>query len=806
MRLMNDLKFALRNLRKSPGYAAAAILTLAIAIGANTSMFSILYAVVLRPLAFREPERVVRVWQTDLHNDSPREGASSPDLRDWRQQQRVFSAMAGTTSGMLNLTGPNADPERVATSVVSYQYFSLLGVRPIAGREFLPNDDRPGAEPVAIVSDAFAQRRFAGANVVGRNITLDGTSYEIVGVMPKDASLSRATVTDVWIPMSPVLAQFADVRGVHNVYVIARLKHGVTVAQAQTEMDVISKRLEKQYPEDNQGRGALVEPVLDSMVRDARPRLWILSAAVLAVLLIACINVAGLMLARADSRARELAIRASLGASRARIVRQLLTESIALATIGGTLGIALAFWMTRSVLALAPALPRADAIGINVPVLLFALAATMLSAILFGVVPSLRTSAAPPANALAAGSRGVIRGTRTAGRGVLVIAEVALAVVLVVGAGLLLKSFSRLLAVDVGLQTSNIVTFSMTLPDAKYPSPSREEYPRWPSATGFYTSLQERVAALPNVTSVALGMAHPLDAGFTSRTQVVGRPQGDGPQDEVRIRPVAHTYFETLGIPLLRGRALTRDDRLDAPATIVVNEALVRKYFPREDPLGKQLEFWGQPNTIVGVVKGERFGGPQAETEPALYAPLVRLPMSNITLVVRTRGDAAAVTASVRAAVKELDPDMALFDVEPLADTLQRTVATPKFQAVLITSFGAIALLLAAIGLYALIAYQVQQRTNEIGVRLALGASRAEIARLVLARAAALAFTGIAIGLAGALATARFLKAVMYEISPTDPAIYTAVPLLLVAIALIATWVPVRRAMRLDPAVALHMD
>ena len=799
---MNDLKFALRNLKQSPGYAVAAILTLAIAIGANTSMFSILYAVVLRPLGFHEPERVVRVWQTDLHNDSPREGASSPDLRDWRQQQRVFSAMAGTTSGMLNLTGPNADPERVATTLVTHEYFTLLGVQPIAGRGFLPNDDRRGAEPVAVVSDAFAQRRFGGTNVIGRNVILDGKAYEVVGVMAKDASLTRATVTDVWVPMYQ-LAPFADVRGVHNVYVIARLKDGVTLAQAQTEMDVISKRLEQQFPEDNKGRGALVEPVLDSMVRDARPRLWILSAAVLAVLLIACINVAGLMLARADSRARELAIRASLGASRGRIVRQLLTESIALALIGGVLGIVLAFWMTRTVLALAPVLPRADAIGINVPVLLFAVAATMLSAILFGVIPSLRTSAVQPASALAAGSRGVIRGTRTAGRGVLVIAEVALAVVLVIGAGLLLKSFSRLLAVDVGLQTSNIVTFSMTLPEAKYPSPSREEYPRWPSATNFYDRLQERVSAIPNVSSVALGMAHPLDAGFTSRTHVVGRPKGDGPQDEVRIRPVMHTYFETLGIPLLRGRTLTRDDRPDAPATVVVNEALVRKYFPGEDPIGKQLEFWGSPNTIVGVVKGERFGGPQSEAEPALYAPLSRLPMSNITLVVRSRGD---VTPSVRAAIKELDADMALFDVEPLAATLERTVATPKFQAVLITSFGAIALLLAAIGLYALIAYQVQQRTNEIGVRLALGATRAEIATLVLRRAVALAVAGIAIGLAGALATTRFLKTVVFEISTTDPAIYAGVPLLLIAIALLATWVPVRRAMRLDPAIALHVD
>jgi predicted permease len=803
---MNDLKFALRNLAKSPGYAAAAILTLAIAIGANTSMFSILYAVVLRPLAFREPDRVVRVWETDLHNDSPREGASYPDFRDWKQQQRVFSAIAGATNRELNLTEPNADAERITTTGVSHDYFTMLGVQPLAGRGFLPSDDRAGAEPVAILSDAFHQRRFGRADVVGRSITLDGKSYQVVGVMPRDASLSRNAVTDVWRPLTEAVAPFGEVRGVHNVYVIGRLKDGVTVAQAQSAMDVVTARLAQQYPDDNKGRGALVEPVHESLVRDARPRLWILSAAVLAVLLIACINVAGLMLARADSRARELAIRASLGASRGRIVRQLLTESVALAAIGGILGITFAWWATRTLLALAPALPRAEAIGISMPVLAFAVIATTLSAILFGVIPSLRSSAVQPAQALAAGSRGVIRGTRTAGRGILVIVEVALAVVLVIGAGLLLKSFARLMAVDVGVNTGNVITFSMTLPEARYPSPSRDEYPKWPAATSFYDRLLERVAMVPHVADVSLAMAHPLDPGFTSQTSVVGRPEGDGPKDEVRIRPVTHTYFETLGIALLRGRLLTRDDRADAPPTIVVNEALARKYFPGGDAIGQQLVFWGKPNTIVGIVKGERFGGPAAEAEPALYAPLSRLPMSNLTLVVRSNGDAAAVTAGVREAVHELDPGMALYDVELLDDTLQRTVATPKFQAVLIASFGAIALLLAAIGLYALIAYQVQQRTNEIGVRLALGATRAEIAGLVMKRAAALALTGIAIGIAGALAATRFLKAIVFEISTTDPAIYIAVPLLLIAIALVATWVPVRRAMRLDPAVALHMD
>jgi predicted permease len=801
---MHDLRFAVRSLLKSPGFAAATILTLAIAIGANTAMFSILYAVVLQPLAFRQPERVVRVWQTDPHNDSFREGASMPDLVDWKKQQRVFSAIGGATSRMLNLTDPNAETERVSTMGVSHDFFPMLGIAPLAGRGFVASDDQDGAQPVALIGDALLRRRFGGGKVVGTSITLDGKSFEIVGVMPRDTAAAQPDV-EVFIPLAISVAPFGDVRGVHNVYVLARLKDGVSVKQAQAEMSVISKRLEQQYPEDNKGRGALVEVMQESMVRDARPRLYLLSAAVLAVLLIACINVAGLMLARADTRVRELAIRASLGASRGRIVRQLLTESIAIATAGGALGILFAWWATRTFIALAPALPRTAGIGMHVPVLLFALAASLGSAILFGVIPAIRTSAVQPALALG-GVRGVLRGTRTAGRGVLVIVEVALAVVLVIGAGLLLKSLSRLMAVDVGLNTGNVVTFSMKLPEAKYPMPARENYPRWPEATNFYDTLLEQMNNVPGVTRAALGMNHPLDMGFTSQIEIAGQPVGGGPHDEVRIRPVTSAYFETLGIPLLRGRALSPDDRSTTPFVIVINDALAQHYFRGVDPVGKQLTFWGKARTIVGVAKGERFGGPQAAAEPALYPPLTQLPMSDVTLVGSTTGDPAAAIGAVRAAMRTLDPDIALYDVATLDETLGRTLATPRFQAILITSFGIIAMLLAAIGLYALIAYQVQQRTNEIGIRLALGATRTEVARLILKRALALAFTGIAAGLAGALATGRFLQSIVFEVSTNDPAIYVIVPLLLIVIALLATWIPTRRAMRMDPAVALHVE
>jgi putative ABC transport system permease protein len=804
---MYDLRYALRSLLRAPGFAAAAILTLAIAIGANAAMFSILYGVVLHPLDFRDPSRVVRVWETDPHNASYREGAAFPDFEDWKAQQRVFSSMAGMTTKSLNLTEPNALAEQLSGLAVSSEYFSLLGVPPVAGRDFIRDDDKVGAAPVAILSDGLWRRRFgAQQNVIGRSVMLDGTSYEVVGVMPANATVSRGTPYELWVPLATSNPQFRDLRGVHNVYVIGRLKDGVSLRQAQTQMSVIMTRLAKQYPkEDVATRGANVENALDAIVRDARPRLWILSAAVLAVLLIACINVAGLLLARADARARELAVRASMGASRARLARQLITESATIAVIGGALGIALAWWLTRTFVALAPALPRAQNIALNLPVLLFTAGVSLVSAMLFGIVPALRSSAVKPAGALA-GARGVLRATRTAGRGVMVIIEVALAVVLVIGAGLLLKSFSNLMDVDLGMSTEHIVTFSMQLPETKYPSPDRKTYPNWPQAFQFYDTVLERAATMPGIRSAALGMNHPLDTGFTSQMTVVGKPKPPGPKDEVGIRPVSPAYFSTLGIAMSRGRGLSRDDRTTAPPVVVINEALAQKYFPNENPVGKQVEFWGTPRTIVGLVKGERFGGPQNAAQPALYPPLTQIPMSALSLIVRSTSSESATIAQVKSMMKSIDPDIALSDVGTLDHAITQTVQTPRFQAILITSFGAIALLLAAIGLYALISYQVQQRTNEIGIRIALGATTAEVARMVLRRAAMLAIAGVAIGLAGAFATRKFLAALLFQTSTTDPAIYIGVPLLLGAIVLIATYLPARRAMRVDPAVALRAE
>ncbi|HJQ38483.1 MAG TPA: ABC transporter permease [Thermoanaerobaculia bacterium] len=802
---MYDLRYALRSLARAPGFAAAAILTLAIAIGANTAMFSILYGVVLQPLAFQDPDRVVRIFETDKKDASFREQASIPDFEDWKAQQRVFSRIAAMTSRTANITTWNGDAEQVAGLGVSHDFFALLGVKPVAGRAFVPADDRPGAEPVVILNEAMWRSRYgASQNILGSTVTLDGTRYEVIGVMPARTALSRAAAPQFWIPLALVNPVFGNERGVRNIHVIGRLNDGVSLRQAQSAMDVIAARLEQQYPQANAARGAFVEPALDFVVREARPRLFILSAAVLAVLFIACINVAGLMLARADARARELAVRASIGASRGRLVRQLLTESIVVSLVGGTAGFALAWWLTRMIVAFAPALPRAQNIEINLPVLLFAIGASVASAILFGVIPAIRSSRVQPATVLA-GSRGVLRATNSAGRGALVIVEVALAVVLVIGAGLLLKSFSRLMDVDLGVQTSRIVTFSMSLPTAKYPQPPDDQYPRWPEVVQFVDNLTERARAIPGVQSAAVGVHHPLRDGFSSQFEIVGAPRKEGPLD-VRVRPVGAGYVETLGMTVLRGRTFTRDDRLNAPRVAIINEPLARKYFPNGNPVGQQVHFWGAKRTIIAVIEGERFGGPASETAPALYVPIPQIPMSFLTLIVRTSETPGKMIGAVRGAIRSIDGDLALSDVGTLDDAISQSVATPRFQAVLITSFGAIALLLAAIGLYALIAYQVQQRTNEIGVRMALGASASEVARLVLRRAARLAAIGVALGLAGAFFTRKFLETVLFQISATDPAIYVSVPLLLAVIVLLASYVPARRAMRVDPAVALRSE
>lgn len=801
---LQDLRYAARTLVKNPGFAIAAALTLALGVGANTAIFSVVNGVLLRPLPFAEPDRLMIVWETDPHNQSFREGASVPDFFDWKHQSRRFEQLAASTGAERNLTGPGKEPERLEIAAVSYDLFSLLKVEPSVGRAFRPEEDEPGGARVAILSHGMWQSRYGGApEALGQIITLDGRDHEIVGVMPKHFDFPADA--PLWVPLASATETFREVRGVHNLTVLGRLKRDATREAAQAEMAAIAARLERQFPEDNRGRGAAVESLHEAVVGRVRPALLVLLGAVGLVLLIACANVASLMLARASSRSREIAIRTSLGASRIRLVRQLLTESVLLALIGGAVGLAAAFWGLDALLALSPAnLPRSDSIGIDLAVLGFTFGLSVMVGVVSGLVPAIQSSSAALSKTLNASS--LRAGVRGGTRGFLVVAEVAMAVVLAVGAGLLIKSFSHLRRVDPGFRAENLLTLRITLPESKYPVPPRSEYPKWPEAVSFYERLLERASAVPGVVSAAVALNHPLASGWTSQIEIVGRPEPLGPRDEVRMRPVSPGYFQTIGVPVLKGRAPGERDRQGMPSVLAVNEAMARRYFPGENAIGHSVRFWGKPREIVGIVRDVRFRGLGRDVDPAIYPALSQMPMSEFSLVVRTRVPPLSVLPALRTAVRSIDPDLAFFDVATLEQLLSDSVGAPRFHMVLLTAFGALALLLAAVGIYGLLSYSVAQRTREIGIRSALGARRADLLRLVVGEGLARSVLGLLLGLTGAFILTRFLAGLLFQVGTRDPYIFASVAATLLGVAFLASYLPARRAAKVDPMVALRYE
>jgi putative ABC transport system permease protein len=800
--ILQDIRYAVRVLARSRAFTFAALLTLMLGIGATTSIFSVLYGVVFQPLPYPDPSRLVIVWETDPHNNSYTEGSSLPDFVDWKAQSHSFQRIAGGRAATSTLADSGREAERVNSAMVLPGWFETLGVLPSIGRTITERDDVKNAEPVVLISDRLWHERYGGAAVLDRMITLDGQPHRIIGVMPEGFGFPNDAA--VWMPFVANASEHMFLRGVHALLVVGRLTPSAGIATAQSEMSGIMRRLEKLNPADDAGRGIHVETVQDALVGEVRPRLLLLTAAVSLVLLIGCINIAGLMLARANARSREIAIRTSLGASRARLTRQLLVESLVLSFAGTILGIGLAVVATRALLILLPTLPRARAIGMHAPVLLFAAATGIGSALLFGLVPALRASRGGMFDSL----RGrALDKSRTRLRATLVVAEIALAVVLVVGAGLFLASLSRLLSVDPGIRTDHVLTAAIELPSSTYPVPGRAVYPHWPKATNFYAELLTRLRAIPGVISAAAAINHPLNAGWTSQVTAEGQAaQPEGERDESRIRIVSGGYFESLGIPLLRGRTFDARDRSGAPDTLLINEAFARRYFPRVDPVGKHVSMWGKSKEVVGVVRGERFRGLGAESDPAIYPPLEQMPMSSVTLILRVEGDPMRYASPVRSAVRAIDSGIAVSNVEPVGVQLTRSIATPRFQTTLVTLFGCIALVLAAVGLYGLIAYQVQQRTREIGIRVALGAQQSEIAILVVKQGLVLALIGIAIGIAAALGVTRFIAAALFNVSATDPGVFAVVAAMLTFVALIASYIPARRASRVDPCVALRYE
>jgi predicted permease len=801
-----DVRYALRAFARDPGFTATAALTLALGIGATTAVYSVVSAVLWSPLPFARPERIAIVWETDVHNGELDGRVSYPDLVDWRAQTRAFARLAASMPLDLNLTESGREPERVSVGAVSHDLFPLLGLRPVLGRVLTPADDREGAPGVVVLSRALWTARYDGdAGVLGRTIQLDGQPHTVVGVLQDGfETLGRARA---WVAVTPNLGAFLHERGVHGLTVFGLLRDGQSFETAGAEMAAIAARLARAYPNENVGRGARVQALDEAIVGDVRRELLLLLAAVVAVTLVACANVSGLLLARARARAREIAIRRALGAGARRLAAQFLTETLVLAAGAAAAGIVLAAWATPALVTLAAdGLPRTAGVGLHPGVVAFAVGASFVAGALAALAP-LRGMIGGRERALPAMS-----GTSTGRdrlRSALVVGQVALACVLATGAGLLLASLRNARRVDPGFRPDGLLVASLQLPKAAYPPPARTaDFSNWPTVQNFYRALLPRLASLPGASSAAVAVNHPLQPGWTSEIQVEGRANPPGKRDEVYIRPVAPGYFRTVGAPLRAGRDFDAGDRLGSADVVVVNDAFARRYFPGRDAVGLAVSFWGKPRRVIGVVADERFRGVTDPAAPAVYPTLLQVPVSSLSLVVRAPAgtDALSLAPALRRALREIDPDVALFDVGTADVLLDKSLGSPRFRAALLGFFGAAALLLSAVGLYGLLAHSVARRTREIGIRTALGARRADVLRLVVGEGLARGGAGLALGLVGAVVASRLLTRLLFGVRPADPAILATVAAVFLAVTVAASLLPARRAARVDPATALRTE
>ena len=807
--LSQDLRYALRTLIRWPGFTAVVILTLALGIGANAAIFSVVNAVLLRPLPFADPQRLVFVFGTPTDGDSAKVGASSsyPDYVDIRDRARSFSQLAAVSVSQTTVTGKSFEPAIVSGSPITANAFATLGVAPALGRGFLAEEDRPGAPAVVIVSDAFwRQRLAANPNVIGSSVSVNGRPATVVGVMAPRFRFPGAT--DVWYPVAA--PNDPRTRGQHSFAIFGRLAPNATVASATREVGGIARQLEIDYPAINAKRGARVEGMAEAIVGDVRPALLVLLGSVGLVLLIVCVNVANLFLARAAARAREVAVRTALGAGRSRLARQFLTESFVVTAIGGALGLIVAHYASEALVARAPrTIPRAEEIGIDGNVLLFLLILSAITAIVFGVLPALQMSRAMPIAALKEGGRGARGGLARRGlRQMLVVSQVALAVVLVVGAGLLVKSFWKMQQVAPGFVPDRMLVVQIQLPQSRYAGYAEADRVR-----AFYADLQGRLVARPEVQSVAIAMQHPLSPGWTSSFVIDGRQQPPaGQEPESSIRPVSPGYFRAVGARLLQGREIQESDGVGAPGVVVINEAFARLHFPNENPIGRRINrasWWrGMPSQfeIVGVVADERFNGPRAPADPATYFSMAQFTFNDNWVLVRTRNDPSAFVPTLRQIVWAMDRDLPLETVRTMDEIVGDTIADSRFNTALLSLFAVVALLLAAIGIYGVLSFTVAQRTAEIGIRMALGAQRSSVLRLVVGRGMVLALTGVVIGGIGAVFATRALERLVFGVSTTDPAIFGIVAVILSAVAATAASVPALRASRVDPLVALRSE
>jgi len=813
--LVQDVRYAMRQLRKSPGFAAVAVMTLALGIGANTAIFSVVNGVLLRPLPFQDADRVVQIWHVPPQASFPgipKFVVSPANFLDWQSQNHVFERMAIYGYRDFTLTGGDK-AEEVGASPVSAGFFETLGVKPLLGRGLAPDEDRPGRSHVVVLSYRFWQEHFGGSRgIVGQNLALDGANYLISGVMPPSFRFP-GDYAQMWTPMA-WSDQERAVRGDHTYSVIARLKPGIDVKQAQAEMNTISARLAEAYPADDKGWGAVVIRLHDDLVSDVRPALLVLMGAVGFILLIACVNVTNLSLARIFGRHKEVAIRTALGASPARITRQILVESAVLALAGGALGLAYARFGIRLIMAfLADRLPPSVAASIDAKVLVFTAAVAVLSGILAGVVPALALSRSNINQGLKQGlgrTDSDSGGNRT--RKILVVAEVSLSLVLLVGAGLMIRSFQLLREVNPGFESQGVVTMAAAVSRAKFSGPLEE--------VSFFERVLDRVRTLPGVVSAGVVDDIPLGSGGSHQPiQVEGRPVvAMSEQPEVDVRVISPGYLNALRVPVLRGRDFDRTDAAGRPAATLISASLAREFWPNEDPIGKHITltfFPGVARQVVGVVGDVKVDGlAQSRAAAALYVPLDQVtpakdqPWQSVpmTLVVHTALNPANLVPAVTQTIHDVDREIPVRDVQTMDEVVANSLSEQRFDLLLLGAFAAVALVLAGVGIYSVLSHSVRRRVQEIGLRLALGASLADVLRMVVVEGMRPVLVGLAIGTAAALGLAKVMSSLLYQVKPTDPATFLAVAAVLALVALLASLIPAYRAAKVDPVVALRYE
>lgn len=798
------MRYGVRMLVKNPGFTIVAVIALALGIGANSAIFTVVNGVLLRPLPFAEPDRLMNVMLTYPQRDASRASLSLADFLDWKAQNQAFESFAVFGAfGPFNLTGEQG-PENVSGVWVTADFFTTLGVQPARGRAFVSGEDQPGSSPVVVISNSLWQRRMGSdPDAVGKSITLNGTSYTVIGIMPAEFRYPEGI--ELWgaLPLTPPTR-----RGPFWLRGIARLKPDVTLEQARADMQAMAGRIQEQNPNTNDPWTFNIMPMREVIVGDVRPALLVLLGAVAFVLLIATANVANLQLVRAATREKEIAIRRALGASRGRLIRQLLTESVLLAWLGCALGLLLAMWGVDLLIALSPEeIPRLQEARIDTTVLLFTFSISLVSGILFGLVPALQGSTSRLNESLKEGGRSNSEGSaRSRMRNLLVVSEFALALMLLIGAGLMIRSFLRLQDVNPGVKTDNILTMHFSLPISKYQGSAQ-------TAT-FFRELLQRVQALPGVESAATSISLPPNLLLLSDSFTVeGQPIAPG--ETAPLAPalfVSPDYFRALGVPLLKGRYFTDADTANSPNVTIISDTMARQFFPGEDPLGKRIKLGGpeRPNApwmeVVGVVGDVKYNGLDIASEPVFYRALEQAAFRLNYLVVRTKNDPMTLVPAIRSEVASIDSDLPISRIKTMDQIMSESVAQPRFRTLLLGVFGAVALLLAAVGIYGVMAYTVSQRQREIGIRMALGAQQSDILKMVVRQGVTLALVGTGIGLAGAFAASRFIAKLLFGVSATDLTTFLGIAFLLAVVATAACYIPARRATRVDPMVALRHE